>query len=471
MHRKIWLLIIVLLGATLACNAPTSEPGDGGPPIIFERPPVLFPSNTPNPTQIQATLAPSLTPTRTPRVWPSPYFGTPGPTPVTPVPTPMLIQTADDSITFLLIGTDTSTNKAFRTDTLIIVNIQPEHEIVTMISIPRDLFVYIPGWTMSRINTAWGHGQSIGYPGGGAGLLKDTILYNLGVEIDHIALVDFDGFRQIVNTLGGIDIPLVCSYQDWHIIDPNKDAQDEDNWELYTVGPGVVHMDGDLALWYARSRLRSSDFDRGRRQQEVLRAIFERGLSLNIIPQVPQLFTEMQDAVITDIGPGDLPTFIPLVSDLRSSQIRSYFISTNMATSWRTPQGGSVQLPNGTAIQAMLAEALSPPDELEEVNLATMVEIWNGTNHQNWDVLAAERLHYGGLETQIALAEQRNTTATQLVVLTPNPDEAQTNALLNLLGLSDTAVEFDPNPKAHFAYRLILGNDYNPCFIPAKIER
>ncbi|MBN2503319.1 MAG: hypothetical protein JXB38_21265, partial [Anaerolineales bacterium] len=65
MRKKNWLLIGVLLGAILACNLPASAPEDG-PPFIFERPPVLFPSNTPNPTQMQATLAPSLTPTRTP---------------------------------------------------------------------------------------------------------------------------------------------------------------------------------------------------------------------------------------------------------------------------------------------------------------------------------------------------------------------------------------------------------------------
>ena len=140
---------------------------------------------------------------------------------------------------------------------------------------------------MQRINTAYQQGELTGYPGGGAQLLKDTVAYNLGIHIDHIAMVEFNGFRQIVDTLGGIDVPLVCAFTDWHIIDPNKSDQIEDNWALFTLGPGVVHMDGDLALWYTRSRMRSSDFDRGRRQQEVLRAIFNQGIRLNVIPKLP----------------------------------------------------------------------------------------------------------------------------------------------------------------------------------------
>ena len=102
-----------------------------------------------------------------------------------------------------------------------------------------------------RINTAYQHGISVDYPGGGPGLLKDTILYNLGIRIDHTAMVEFDGFRQIVDTLGGVDVPVSCSYTDWRLIDPTFNPEVESNWNLYTTGPGLIHMDGDLALWYA----------------------------------------------------------------------------------------------------------------------------------------------------------------------------------------------------------------------------
>ena len=111
--------------------------------------------------------------------------------------------------------------------------------------------------------------------------LEDT--FHVGIRIDHTAMVEFDGFRRIVDTLGGIEVPVACAYTDWRLIEPTLDIYDENNWWLYTVGPGQVHMDGDLALWYARSRSKSSDFDRGRRQQEVLRYIFQKALQTDTL--------------------------------------------------------------------------------------------------------------------------------------------------------------------------------------------
>ena len=83
---------------------------------------------------------------------------------------------------------------------------------------------------MQRINTAYQSGEIGGYPGGGPGLLKDTIAYNLGIRIDHTAMVEFDGFRRIVDTLGGVDVPVGCAYTDWRLIDPSYDPYNENNW-------------------------------------------------------------------------------------------------------------------------------------------------------------------------------------------------------------------------------------------------
>ena len=165
---------------------------------------------------------------------------------------------------------------------------------------PRDLWVSIPGWENQRINTAYQHGISVDYPGGGAGLLKETILYNLGIRIDHTAMVEFDGFRQIVDTLGGVDVPVSCAYTDWRYRSQLRPGN-ENNWHLYTTGPGLIHMDGDLALWYARSRQKSSDFDRGRRQQEVLRALFIQALQTGTLTRIPELYNDLNSTVETDL--------------------------------------------------------------------------------------------------------------------------------------------------------------------------
>ena len=108
------------------------------------------------------------------------------------------------------------------------------------LSLPRDLWVNIPSVGMQRINTAYEYGENGGYAGGGPGLLKDTILYNFGLQIDHTVMVDFNGFRQIVSTIGGIDVPISCPYTDWRLIDPSYNLEDENNWALYTAGPGLI---------------------------------------------------------------------------------------------------------------------------------------------------------------------------------------------------------------------------------------
>ncbi|KXK16108.1 MAG: cell envelope-related transcriptional attenuator [Chloroflexi bacterium OLB14] len=148
----------------------------------------------------------------------------------------------------MLIGSDRRpTGTSHRTDTLLIAVVWYKEGQVSLISIPRDLWINIPSVGMQRINTAYQSGESNGYPGGGYGLLKDTIFQNLGIRIDHVAMVEFDGFRRIVDTLGGIEIPVACAYTDWRLIDPSYDPNNENNWWLYTVGPGQVYMDGDLA--------------------------------------------------------------------------------------------------------------------------------------------------------------------------------------------------------------------------------
>ena len=463
-NRRSSLALIILFFLPLACNLPFVAKT----PFAFNTPVGGVPAFEAAASQT-AQATPS--PTATPRIWPSPYFGSPGPTQVTPVPTPFPVLSNQESVNFLLLGSDKRPNSSYRTDVIMIVSFQPAHQVVTLISVPRDLWVYVPGWQMQRINAAYQHGDLGHYPGDGPEQIKDTILFNLGIEIHHVALVDFNGFKEIIDTLGGISVPLNCSFTDWHIIDPDKDDQDEDNWELYTIGPGVVQMDGDLALWYARSRLRSSDYDRGRRQQEVMRSIYSKALQLNMLARIPELYREIGSTVDTDMGLEDVLSLITLAPNLHSARIRSYYINKDLITSWRTPQGGSVLLPNGPAIQGMLRKALGPPDDLENKKLNTFIEVWNGTNNANWDTLAIERLNYAGYEAQSAAADRNNYQQTLLYDFTTQQDQSQAIALLSVLGLSTSNLVSQPESASSISYRLIVGRDYNPCFNPAAISR
>jgi LCP family protein required for cell wall assembly len=374
-----------------------------------------------------------------------------------------------DTLNFLLIGSDRRST-SFRTDTLIIASVRRQDRVVSLISIPRDLYVYIPGWTMQRINTAYQQGELTGYSGGGPGLLKDTIRYNLGVRIDHVALVEFDGFRQIIDTLGGIDVPLACPFTDWHIKNSRRSAEDPDNWRLLTIGPGLVQMDGDLALWYARSRLRSSDFDRGRRQQEILRASYTRALRVNIIPRIPELFAELRSAVDTDLSVGDLVELASLAPALGEQRVRSFYINRSTVISWRTPQNAAVLLPNQEALMTLIQEAMSPPDPEEQESLEAVVEVWNGTENADWDVLAAERLHYAGFETRLAPADRRDYSSSILFDYAAGEDLEQRDLLLRSLGLSASSLVAGNAPEGDLSFRLVIGEDYNPCFDPASLS-
>jgi hypothetical protein len=299
-------------------------------------------------------------------------------------------------------------------------------------------------------------------------LLKDTILYNLGIRIDYTAVVDFDGFRRIINTLDGIDVPVSCAYTDWRLKSPELDPEVEDNWELYTAGPGMIHMDGNLALWYARSRSKSNDFDRGRRQQEVLRAIYARGLQKDFIGKIPQLYSDFNNTVQTDIGLNTMLELAPLTLHLDNADIRSYFIRPPLVNDWITPSGAWVTVPNGSAIQSMLAEALSPSRQTQEMG-SIIVEVWNGTAVDGWDTLAAERLNYAGYETRLASADRRDYANTLLYDVTTAQDPDRAASLLAALGLPQSALVSAPGYRNDVSYVLIVGADYQPCFRPENM--
>ncbi len=467
MRGQGWLVLAALILAGLACNFPVGSAA----PVVTPTMPGETRTAPPAATHTPAPAI-SFTATATSINWPPPHFGSPGPTPVTAVPSPMPLLSNPDSVTFLLIGSDRRTSTV-RTDTLILANYQPEYRMVTLISVPRDLYVYIPGWTMQRINAAYQHGVGNAglYPEGGLQLLKDTIRYNLGIEVDYAALVGFDGFINIVDALGGVDVPVACAYTDWHILDPQGDAEDEDNWALYTVGPGLVYMDGDLALWYARSRLKSSDFDRGRRQQELLRALFGQALQFNTLGRLPDLYREFRGAVETDIGLEDLLPLSQAAPGVGLAQIRSVYINGDVVQGWRTPQNAAVLIPNQAKLYALLQRALGVPDAEEQAHTAAYVEVWNASGQPDWGELAVTRLQYGGFAAGAGNNERGQVSRSVIEVLseTVNIEEAQ--ALAGLLGLRAEALVHVPAPGYASGYRLVLGADYNPCFNPAKIDR
>ena len=246
-YSRLFALLFPFVVILSACSAPDPEASQVVLPIILI---TSAPDSTATPTPFQPSIAvttptallvndsnpapqiilPSLTPSSTNTPPPLPTLTAP----IEPLPTAQAVDPAtlpflsnNETINFLLIGSDRRpTGTSHRTDTLLIAMVWYREGQVSLISIPRDLWIDIPTVGMQRINTAYQSGESGGYPGGGIGLLKDTILQNLGIRIDHAAMVDFDGFRRIVDTLGGIDVPISCTFTDWRLISPELDQND-----------------------------------------------------------------------------------------------------------------------------------------------------------------------------------------------------------------------------------------------------
>lgn len=461
-QEEVVLPFVLVTAAPNASLTPTPfQPALETPtPLRLEDLPTLTP--LPTSTHEAAQTSPPLPPTETLATKES-FFTQ---TVILPTALPPLT-TENETVNFLLIGSDRRPGgTSHRTDTLIIAIVWFREGQISLISIPRDIWLNIPNVGMQRINTAYQSGES-DYLGGGMALLKETILQNFGIRIDHTAMIEFDGFRNLVDTLGGFDVPIACPYTDWRLIAPYLDENDEDNWQLYTIGPGQVHMDGDLALWYARSRSKSSDFDRERRQQEVIRAAFQKALQSGTFTKIPQLYEDFSSAVITDMSLGNILRLAPYAVNFTNANIRGYYIRPPYVASWTTDGGAAVLLPQDS-LNSLLVEATTLSAYAEK-RKTILIEVQNGASFDTLDALAAARLNYAGYETTLSPADNRNYETTVLVDYSVAQDAVQRETVLNILGASSANVLSMPNANSKIQYRVILGADYEACFRPEDL--
>ncbi|HKJ28353.1 MAG TPA: LCP family protein [Anaerolineales bacterium] len=251
------------------------------------------------------------------------------------------IQEPDNQVNILLLGSDQRPySGGFRTDVFLLMTINLDDQTINLTSFPRDLYVYLPGLYNDRINTAMARG--------GFTLVSDTLEYNFGFRPDYYALVNFWGFSDVIDTFGGINVNVGQTLTDHR-----------SGYGDYTVNAGTVHMDGETALWYVRSRYTSSDFDRGRRQQEVLFALMSRLISFDVVSKFPELYEQYQNTIETNLPLSEISPLLPVADEFFSGQIGRYAIGPAQTTDWITPGGAMVLLPNQNSIRAILLEALN----------------------------------------------------------------------------------------------------------------
>jgi LCP family protein required for cell wall assembly len=229
---------------------------------------------------------------------------------------------AGGRINILLLGSDTDGKDGndiatgtplAQTD--MIITIDPQTKYVGMLSIPRDLQVYIPGYSNGdKMDKAFLYGVAGGGAGAvakrvgyGAGLAEDTIQANFGIKINYYAWVDIYGFAKVVDTAGGVDIDATHPIVDNSYPDENNKKDSYAYKRLY-IAPGPQHMDGDQALEYVRSRHADlvGDIGRTARQQQLLSALKQKLANPNVIAEAPQLLKDMNGSIFTDMQPDQI---------------------------------------------------------------------------------------------------------------------------------------------------------------------
>jgi LCP family protein required for cell wall assembly len=387
------------------------------------------PSTSPEPVPSESTE-----PSESPEI-PSP---SPGPT-GTPVPNQTLPPwDGKERLNILLIGADEQEG-GHNTDTLIVVSIDPTTKQVAMFSLPRDTVdvpvppgparnffgsVYrgkINSWFVNvrhRADLFPGNDRQRGYNG-----LKAILgeLYQLDVR--YYVEVNFEGFKQVVDALGGVTINVQI---------PVRDDRYPDGGHLRRIyiPSGVQHMSGEEALRYARSRNTSTDFDRGQRQQRVLLSLRQQTDIAKLLPRMDQLVDAVKGAVRTDIPIGELPKLLSLAQEVDTERIRSYvFTPPRYQTEFLQSPRGYIIVPKLAQIRAAVKAAFKVDPEAEarrEAIASEAPEVWvlNGTNQAGEAAQIAAYLEAEGM-TASAPTRRPETRPRNTVITVYNGAEEQ----------------------------------------------
>lgn len=397
------------------------------------------------------------------------YLPVPGQKPI-----PLLIreETVDwkkkERVNLLMLGVDRRPGEhgPWRTDTMLLATVDPMTDSAGMISIPRDLWVPIPGYEENRINMAHYLGDARKYPGGGPALAKKTVQYNFGVPVNYYVRVDFEGFRRIIDTIGGIDIEV-----EKEIID-DRFPNEQYGYDPLYIEAGLQHMDGDLALKYARTRHGSSDFDRAKRQQQVLLAVRDKALQLNLLPKLPELMILLADTVETDLQPNEILNLAQISWNIDRDNVNSAVIDQNMTLQHITPTGAAVLLPRRDRIRPLIDDMFtSKPVEvpvkvtvqiIEPDRLAAdeaTIAIMNGTQHPGLAKEVADYLRNEGYNiVEMGQADRDDYSKTIIVDYTGKTYTLE--QLSEAMNVPMEEIRPGSNLQSEVDIRIILGDDF-----------
>ncbi len=287
------------------------------------------------------------------------YFATPRPQAVAanvatprpedaPLPKPW---NGKERVNILLMGIDqrevNETERVFRTDTMMVLTIDPATMQAGMLSVPRDLWVAIPAYDINdRINTANYWGDANDYPGGGGPqLARKTIESALGIRIHYYVRLNFAVFESFVDRLGGVEVDVPEDIYD------TKYPTEDFKTEVFEIKQGKHVLDGITALKYARTRFdKNGDFGRARRQQQVILAIRDKAqdprVFASLVAAAPEMLSLFGEAIRTDLTLSQIQELAVLAQKLDKSKITNEVLDERYTEYATTPQGWSVLIGN-----------------------------------------------------------------------------------------------------------------------------
>ncbi|MEA3350594.1 MAG: LCP family protein [Chloroflexota bacterium] len=384
-------------------------------------------------------------------------------------------------ITILLLGVDDrvwmTNDGPPRTDVIILVTINPENKTMGMLSLPRDLWVDVPGYGNHKINQAYFLGVADAYPSGGAGLALATVEKFLDVDIPYYVRIDFNTFVHLINKIGGVKLNV-----------PKEIKLDFGDGNIKQLQRGVQTLPGDYTLAYVRARhTDGGDFDRMARQQLVLDAIKQRVTDFDLIPtlmrEFPSIYQEVADGTSTNLTLQQIVQLAKLGGDIPRENILYMTIGLDRVSPDMNVRGEYILRPDITEIKSLrnavfalepspitptpIPPAATPtevqptpmeaqPTETQEKDIA--VAVHNGTLIAGLAGETADYLKNNAFTVTDVGNTERLYAYTTIIDYTGNSQTIVT--LAELLSVAKSKIYSSYDPDSQVDILVILGNDW-----------
>lgn len=350
-----------------------------------------------------------------------------------------------------------------RTDSMILVTVDPVTKTAGMLSIPRDMWVNVPGFDYNKINTAYFLGEVYKVPGGGPALAVKTVEEFLGVPIQYYAQIDFNAFAKFIDELGGLDINVRETIHLAKLNDPDG----------FDIQPGVQTLDGPTALAYARARYtEGDDFARAQRQQDVIMAIRDQVLQFNMLPtliaKAPAIYTDLSAGIRTNMTLDQMIKLAQLATQVDRKRIVREVISADAATNSKSPDGLDILIPIPDKVREArdkiftISGSVGPsvvgenPVQLRSAE-NSRISVQNGTQTPDLAAQIAQVFRSNGLNVVEEINSDQPSYATVIIVYSSKPYTV--SYLTELLQVPASRIFNRFNPDSQVDVAVVLGPD------------